>query len=883
MRACLREEMVVMTDGEPPENSPEPGAAPDASAGGPLGGLPLQPGESPAATAPEPQGDGAVTSTPSGSPLLGRLRDVARGRKAVWAAAAVVCVAAGVIGSLLGAHAVARNDAAKAGQAFPRTSTGISSQLKLAIQHDEDILISASTFFSGNATASAAEFNVWVKWAQMLRRYPELQRLGLVTLVRAPEIAAFQARVTGHVVKPPAGNTLKPALTSRSVKRIVPLATPASVGLNVVPAGTRGFYCLAAVELARAHVRRSPAGLDYCARTPTLLSSRDSALGGYARTSVGHSEGLAIVTPVYRGNLPPSGLVSRRGAFVGWLREVLLPSVVLQQALRGHPGYAVRLRYKAHSSNIVFNSGTAQRGAQSSTVNLHNGWTVRTFGPPPATASVLNDRNALALLIGGAIVSLLLGLLVFLLGGGRSPARAPQARELPHADLYDPLTGLPNRALMMDRAERMLARATRQSGLLVGALFIDIDWFKDVNEKLGEDAGDELLAIVAERLDNVVRAHDTVGRLGGDEFVVLVESAARGARLDSLARRVIEALHKPVQLEGFGPSFAMTASIGVAFGRYASPDDLLRDAQLALRAAQTAGRDRYTLFNANMRSVIEGRGVLEAELNTALQEKQFILLYQPIYDLGTRKVAGFEALLRWRHPKQGILPPEDFVPLAEEAGLIVPIGRWALEEACTRAAAWNVAGHRVGISVEVSPNQLNRDGFATDVRRALQQSGIDPSLLTLEIAETTLMRDIEGSRARLQEIHDMGVRIAVDDFGSGYAEQSDLQLMPLDFLKVDRSSLAASEDEEYRSWLLQAILIVGRELSLTVIATGIQTQEQLRAVQVMGCTMAQGSFMGRPAPADAVESVLQSELPAAPADPTSLAQWSPGSTPPAEG
>jgi EAL domain-containing protein (putative c-di-GMP-specific phosphodiesterase class I) len=321
----------------------------------------------------------------------------------------------------------------------------------------------------------------------------------------------------------------------------------------------------------------------------------------------------------------------------------------------------------------------------------------------------------------------------------------------------------------------------------------------------------------------------------------------------------------------------------VAFGRYASPDDLLRDAELALRAAQTAGRDRYTLFNANMRSVIEGRGVLEAELNTALQEKQFILLYQPIYDLGTRKVAGFEALLRWRHPKQGILPPEDFVPLAEEAGLIVPIGRWALEEACTRAAAWNVAGHRVGISVEVSPNQLNRDGFATDVRRALQQSGIDPSLLTLEIAETTLMRDLEGSRARLQEIHDMGVRIAVDDFGSGYAEQSDLQLMPLDFLKVDRSSLAASEDEEYRSWLLQAILIVGRELSLTVIATGIQTQEQLRAVQVMGCTMAQGSFMGRPAPADAVESVLQSELPAAPADPTSLAQWSPGSTPPAEG
>jgi diguanylate cyclase (GGDEF)-like protein len=870
--------MVVMPDAEAPENNPEPGAAPDASAGGPLGA------GSPVAPLLDPQGDGAASATTPPSPSWpGRLRDLTRGRRAVWAAVAALCVAAGAVGSLLGAHAVARTDAAKAGQAFPRTSSGISSTLKLAIQHDEDILISASTFFAGNATASAAEFNVWVKWAQMLRRYPELQRLGLVTLVRAPEIAAFQARITGHAVKPTVSTAARSPFTSRVAKPLTATVLPAAVGLRVVPAGTRPFYCLAAVELARAHVRRAPAGLDYCARTPALLSSRDSALSSYARTSVGTSQALAIETPVYKGNLPPAGLVSRRGALVGWLREVLLPGVVMQQALRGHPGYAVRLRYKAHGSNVVFSSGSTQPGAQSSTVNLHNGWTVRTFGPPPATAGVLTDRNALALLIGGAIVSLLLGLLAFLLGGGRAPARPPKARELPHADLYDPLTGLPNRALMMDRAERMLARATRQSGLLVGALFIDIDWFRDVNEKLGQDAGDELLSIVAERLDAVVRSHDTVGRLGGDEFVVLVESAARGARLDSLARRVIESLHKPVQLEGFGPSFALTASIGVAFGRYATPEDLLRDAELALRAAQTAGRDRYTLFNANMRSVIEGRGVLEAELNTALQEKQFFLLYQPIYDLRARTVTGFEALLRWRHPKQGILAPEDFVPLAEEAGLIVPIGRWALEEACTRAAAWNVASHRVGMFVEVSPSQLNRDGFATDVRRALQQSGIEPSLLTLEIAETTVMRDKETVGARLQEIHDLGVRLAVDDFGSGYAEQSDLQRMPLDFLKVDRSSLAASEDEEYRSWLLQAILIIGRELSLTVIATGIQTHEQLRAVQVMGCTMAQGSFMGVPGPADGVESVLQADFPAAPADPTSLTQKVARLAPPAEG
>ena len=377
-------------------------------------------------------------------------------------------------------------------------------------------------------------------------------------------------------------------------------------------------------------------------------------------------------------------------------------------------------------------------------------------------------------------------------------------------------------------------------------------------------AGDQLLKNVAERLDGVVRAGDTVGRLGDDEFVILVESAARGARLDALARRVIEALHKPFELEDFGPNFFMTASIGLAFGRYATPDDLLRDAQLALHAAKAAGKDRYTLFNANMRSVIEGRGVLEVELNAALADRQFSLLYQPIYDLSTGKVAGLEARIRWEHPKRGDVPAADFIPLAEETGLIVPIGRWVLEEACSRAAAWNVAGHRVGISVKVSASQLNREGFPTDVLRALQQSGIEPSLLTLEIAETTVMSDVTAAVARLEEIKRLGVRIAIDDFGgSGYAHHGDLRRLPIDLLKVDRSSLAASEDEDYRSWLLEAILIVGRDLSLTVVAKGIETYEQMTTLQTMGCTMAQGLFMGKPTPVEAVESLFEVDLPAA--------------------
>jgi len=864
-----------MSDSQPPHDNPERDPA-GFSAQGPLNGGP-QPGAQSAAQSPvqpagQPQGDGSGSgATPDSSAQVeqrGHLRGLLASRKLVWAVVAVLCTAAGAVGSVLGAHAVARTDSSKARQSAQQTSAQIASTVKLTLRHEEDIAVGAATYFAGNSQTSPKEFAVWVKWARTLRRYPELEGLSLVTLVHANELDAFQARLTGQAVKATAGQAVKASASSPALPAS-PAAKPARPALRVVPASSHPYYCLAIANLVRGPAKSPPAGLDYCAVTPGLLVSRDSGLSSYSTVLAGGTTALAIDTPVYRGNVTPHTVFGRDAASVGWLREVLSPGVVLAEALRGHQASAVRLSYRTSSANLAFAGGTPQPGAQSTTIELHNGWTVQSFAAASGTG-VLSDGSALALLIVGCVLSALLGLLIFLLGGGRTPVlvRVAQPRKAstdtaPSEDLHDPLTGLPNRALMIDRAECMLARAGRQSGLLVGALFIDIDWFKDVNERLGEAAGDQILKIVAERLEGVVRAGDTVGRLGDDEFVLLVESAARGARLDSLARRVVEALHKPFELEGYGPNFFLTASIGVAFGRYATPEDLLRDAQLALYAAKTAGKDRYTLFNANMRSVIEGRGVLEVELNTALAEKQFFLLYEPIYDLATGKVAGLDAQLRWLHPKRGVVLPDDFIPLAEETGLTVPIGRWALEEACGRAAAWNVAGHPVGVSVEVSPNQLNRDNFVTDVRRALQQSGIEPSTLTLAIAETTVMSDVSAAVERLEEIKQLGVRIAIDDFGgSGYAYHSDLRRLPLDFLKVDRGSLAASEDEDYRTWLLEAIMIVGRDLSLTVIAKGIESFEQLSALQGMGCAMAQGTLMGKAVPANAIENVFGVKLPA---------------------
>ena len=853
-----------------------------------------QGGQSPAPSATAPQGaDGA--SAPAAPPSsrgdrLARVKQLLQGRSGVWAAVAAVCVVAGVAGSVLGARAVAHNDTAKTRQTFARSATAIGTTLKLAIQREEELAVSASTYYARNPLTSPAEFDAWANWARMVHRYPELQSLSLVTLIRSPELAAYQAQISGHAVavKPlrpgsgPATTSGKgPATTSGSAKGSASAkgsgsatgsaTAPNGAGVKIVPASDHHYYCLAVAQLARNHAAATAAGMDYCALTAGLLLTRDAGVSSYTTVTSHRGQVLEVVTPVYRGNVTPHTQMGRETASVGWLREVLAPSVVLGQVLQGHPGYAVRARYKTGSANVVFASGAPQTGAQSATTNLHDGWSVRSYGAP-AGEGVLENGNALMLLIGGCLLSALAGLLVFVLGDGPTPtwtrARAPKRSRKPSGgdqnrdqDLYDALTGLPNRALTLDRAAGMVARAGRHSGMLAGALFIDVDWFGDVNDKLGQEAGDQLLQIVAERLEGVVRTGDTVGRYGEDEFLVLVESAARGARLDSLAQRVIESLHKPVELDGFGPSFYTTASIGVAFGRYTTPEDLLRDARLALSSAKAAGKDRYTLFNANMRSVIESRSVLEAELNTALGESQFHLNYEPIYDLSTRKVVGLEALIRWQHPKKGVVDPDEFIPLAEDTGLIVPIGRWALEEACNRGATWNVAGHRAGISVKVSPNQLNRDGFATDLRRALQQSGMEPSLLTVEIAETTVMRDLAAAAERLREIKQLGVRIAIDDFGgSGYARHSDLQRLPLDCLKVDRSSLAASDDEDYRNWLLEAILIVGRELSLKVIATGIETHEQMDTLQAMRCTLAQGPIMGQPVSADAVESLLDSEL-----------------------
>jgi diguanylate cyclase (GGDEF)-like protein len=518
-----------------------------------------------------------------------------RGHAGLWVAVAAVLALAGIVASVLGARAVGRSDANQARLSFHLASAEIASTIKLAIQHEEDLVVGASAFVSGDPTTSPAGFDRWAESVKAMRRYPELQNIGLVKLVPAARLAAFQTRM--------AANPLRPL-------------DPASVGPRegggVLPVGSRPYYCLAVAGLAKTAATYLPGRLDYCALAPTLIAARESGLTSYAPVVDKGTSVLGVETPVYRAGSAPASATARRRAFVGWLGELLVPSVVLQQALAGHPNLGAHLRYDSRYSHVEFAGGVVPRGAQRTSVNLRvgrdadlgsrEGWTVNTFAPGVG-AGVFDKWNSRMLLIGGSLLSVVLGLLLLVLGTGRTRALSmvrEKTRELSHQALHDSLTGLPNRTLVLDRAEQMIARTARHPEMAAGALFIDIDSFKEFNDNLGHASGDRLLRVVAERLQRAAREQDTVGRLGGDEFVVLLESAADDLTPNLLADRLTAVLREPVELDDTRKLFSVSASIGVASGHYATPDALLRDADLALYAAKAAGKDRYALFDPSM-------------------------------------------------------------------------------------------------------------------------------------------------------------------------------------------------------------------------------------------------------------------------------------------
>ena len=435
---------------------------------------------------------------------------------------------------------------------------------------------------------------------------------------------------------------------------------------------------------------------------------------------------------------------------------------------------------------------------------------------------------------------------------------AHREEELAFLATHDPLTGLPNRTLILDRVEQMIARSAR-SRARVAALFVDLDNFKSINDTLGHGIGDELLQAVAGRLDEVVRGADTLGRLGGDEFVVISEEPSLQGGPELIAERLLDALKPPFKLgAGKQGGLTVTASVGIAMGQECSAEELLRDADIAMYRAKWDGKNRHVLFESGMQDTIQHRMELEMDLRDALASEEFFFAYQPTFALSDMRPTGVEALIRWRHPTRGVLQPEDFIPLLEETGLITEIGKWVLREACDQGAAWQTAGYRIGMAVNVSGRQLDSDQLIADIEGALSRSGLDPAALTIEITETTLMRDIEESARRLAAIKRLGVRIAIDDFGTGYSSLAHLQRFPVDALKIDRSFISGLSHNRQGETLIRTLVQLGKALSIETFAEGIEEQHELTLLRDEDCEGGQGFLFARPLDVAATEALLES-------------------------
>ncbi|MFN8523790.1 MAG: EAL domain-containing protein [Chloroflexota bacterium] len=438
-----------------------------------------------------------------------------------------------------------------------------------------------------------------------------------------------------------------------------------------------------------------------------------------------------------------------------------------------------------------------------------------------------------------------------------------QVSQLKAQAFRDALTGLPNRALFADRLGQAMSRR-REDERTVGVLFVDIDNFKLVNDSLGHELGDDLLITVAQRIQSVIRPKDTVSRLGGDKFTVLLEDLREDRDAIRSARRIQERVREPIELAG--RVLYCSASIGVAVGSPpdSTPDRLLQEADVAMYRAKERGKDQYVLFDEAMDRHCNDRLAVETELRLAVERRELEVHYQPIVELATGRVCQLEALVRWRRQDGSLVSPSEFIPMAEENGLIVPIGQFVLTEACRQVAEWRRRLPRaadISISVNLSARQLIHHPLVADVDLALCAARLDPSALRLEITESAMMSDTKLTTQRLGDLRDLGVRLAVDDFGTGYSSLAYIRKFPIDVVKIDRSFVARVATDPQDEAIVKAIISLGHALGLSATAEGVETPEQARRLLELGCPHAQGFLFSKPVIAAQVEALLAEPLP----------------------
>ena len=429
--------------------------------------------------------------------------------------------------------------------------------------------------------------------------------------------------------------------------------------------------------------------------------------------------------------------------------------------------------------------------------------------------------------------------------------------QLNHNAFHDSLTGLPNRALFLDRVGHALSRTRRAGGKLFAVLLLDIDRFKNVNDSLGHVAGDQLLVAIGERLSRCVRAADTVARFGGDEFTVLIESVGGAGDVTHAAMRIHDAIAQPFDIGGNEIFTSASIGITIAGPEYEQPEQIIRDADTAMYRAKAQGRARSEMFDADMRAEAVKRLQMETDLRRGIEREEFRLVYQPIVNLESSEVVGFEALVRWQHPTRGLVPPVQFIPLAEETGLIVPLGQFVLNEACRQAARWRAepGRERMHVSVNISSRQLSQGDLIAAVRSALANAPLDASALHLEITESVMLQNPETAYDVIEQIRALGCSFAVDDFGTGYSSLAYLHRFAVDQLKIDSSFVQSGERKSGE--IVRSIIDLGRSLGIEVVAEGIETSQQADQLRALNCGLGQGYLFSRPIDCDAAMAMVK--------------------------
>jgi diguanylate cyclase (GGDEF)-like protein len=758
----------------------------------------------------------------------------------------VICAAVSVLGAFAWRRSVQRTVA----QSFTSDASNLGASLATALRRDMDFMATLRGAVAADPEMDGASYARLMSSISPAQRYPGGLGYAYFQRVRAADLPAFASRV---LADPPQGFLISRPYT-------------------VTPPGDRLYYCLARLSQSSGASALLPVGFDACGNTgaPGIPSSSLAALveaadtGQFSVATLDAAQGIFGVTaPVYRTGFTPSTPAARQAEFLGWMSGSFNAQQLIADAAPLPTGVGAQITHvgRHNATDVIARAGAAPTGEDLTytlPVTADGTWTVQINGRP-TVGGLSATTQGVFVLVGGLLVAGLSFAFMQFMGRSRGQALrlvATRTDQLRYQALHDALTGLPNRALILDRVEQAMARARRNDGQMA-VMFLDLDGFKGINDTFGHSAGDRVLQAVAARLSGVLRESDTVGRLGGDEFVILIDGVSMDAGPELVAERIRDVLAQPFLLGEDDLRLTARASIGIAAGVRSTAGELLRDADVALYEAKNAGKDRFVVFAPEMQTAVQDRLELEMDLRDAVGTDQLFLVYQPTFDLREVTVTGVEALIRWNHPTRGLVGPDQFIPLAEETGLIVPIGRWVLAEACRQAAEWRQRGHELSISVNVSARQLESDqDFLADVRATLEATAMDPRLLILEITESMLMRDASASAERLHALKALGLRIAIDDFGTGYSSLAYLQQFPVDSLKIDRSFISGVASSPESTALIHTLVQLGKALGIETLAEGIEEQAQLLNLQREQCDSGQGYLFARPLPPAELEALL---------------------------